>query len=54
MTLTTLWLNPKSTERMILANINFICHLLFLEELYWEIHGSGASTMLSELFRTKL
>ncbi|XP_043669843.1 neuronal acetylcholine receptor subunit alpha-3-like [Vespula pensylvanica] len=50
MTLTTLWLNPKSTERMILANINFICHLLFLEELYWEIHGSGASTMLMKFF----
>ncbi|XP_035733023.1 neuronal acetylcholine receptor subunit alpha-6-like isoform X1 [Vespa mandarinia] len=53
MTLTTLWLNPKSTERMILANLNFICHLLFLEEFYWQIHG-GDSTMLMKFFMKSL
>ncbi|KAI4504413.1 hypothetical protein M0802_000884 [Mischocyttarus mexicanus] len=51
MTLTTLWLDPKSTERMILANLNFISHLLFLQIFHWEMLGIAAeSAMLLELF----
>ncbi|KAL6255302.1 hypothetical protein P5V15_013642 [Pogonomyrmex californicus] len=43
-TLTTLWLESKSFERMILANINFICHLLAIQDMHWEIPKSGFNT----------
>lgn len=44
MTLMTLWLEPKSFERMAIANVNFICHLLAIQEIYWEIPKSGSNT----------
>ncbi|KAK2576813.1 hypothetical protein KPH14_005448 [Odynerus spinipes] len=55
MTLTTVWLDPKSVERMILANINFICHLIFLEAFHWQIPGSAfSSSMLMKFFEKSL
>ncbi|XP_011171071.1 neuronal acetylcholine receptor subunit alpha-2 [Solenopsis invicta] len=44
MTLMTLWLEPKSYERMVIANINFICHLLSIQDVHWEMPRSGFNT----------
>lgn len=44
MTLTVLWLEPKSYERMIIVNLNFICHLLCIKDIYWELPKSGFNT----------
>ncbi|KAL0108460.1 hypothetical protein PUN28_015184 [Cardiocondyla obscurior] len=44
MTLMTLWLEPKSFERMIIANLNFICHLLCIQDVHWEMPRSGVNT----------
>ncbi|XP_076173350.1 uncharacterized protein LOC143149665 [Ptiloglossa arizonensis] len=41
MTLVTLWLEPKSTERMLIANLNFVFHLLGLLQLQWVLPFSG-------------
>ncbi|XP_066585111.1 uncharacterized protein [Prorops nasuta] len=43
MTLTTLWLDVKSNERMILATLNFVGHLLCLGDIHWKIPPSGSS-----------
>ncbi|XP_012263313.2 neuronal acetylcholine receptor subunit alpha-5-like [Athalia rosae] len=40
-TMTTLWLNPTSTERMVLACFNLVCHLMVVQELYWELPWNG-------------
>lgn len=44
MTLTALWLEPKSIERMMIANLNFICHLLCIGDMHWEMPKSGFNT----------
>ncbi|XP_024893177.1 acetylcholine receptor subunit beta-like 1, partial [Temnothorax curvispinosus] len=44
MTLMTLWLEPKSFERMVIANLNFICHLLCIQDVHWEMPKSGINT----------
>jgi len=44
MTLMTLWLEPKSFERMVIANLNFICHLLCIHDVHWEMPRSGFNT----------
>lgn len=44
MTLMTLWLEPKSFERMVIANLNFICHLLCIQNVHWEMPRSGFNT----------
>ncbi|XP_024946149.1 acetylcholine receptor subunit alpha-like [Cephus cinctus] len=41
MTLTTLWLDPNTAERMIVAVINFICHLLTFQDLHWNVPRNG-------------
>lgn len=41
MTLTALWLEPKSFERMVIVNLNFICHLLCIQDIHWEVPKSG-------------
>lgn len=41
MTLMTLWLEPSSTERMIIANLNFILHLFCLLDVQWRIPFNG-------------
>ncbi|XP_011879779.1 PREDICTED: neuronal acetylcholine receptor subunit beta-3-like [Vollenhovia emeryi] len=44
MTLMTLWLEPKSFERMMIANLNFICHLMCIQSVHWEMPKSGFNT----------
>ncbi|XP_067216148.1 uncharacterized protein [Linepithema humile] len=41
LTLTVLWLEPKSFERMVTANLNFICHILCIQDVHWEMPKSG-------------
>lgn len=42
MTLMTLWLEPSSTERMIIANLNFVLHLISLQNLFWVLTFNGS------------
>ncbi|CAK9806018.1 Neuronal acetylcholine receptor subunit alpha-5 [Anthophora plagiata] len=42
MTLMTLWLEPKSTERIILANLNFVLHFCSVQEIQWMLPHTGA------------
>jgi len=44
LSLTTLWLEPRSVERMTIANLNFICHLLTLQDVHWEVPKGGFNT----------
>lgn len=44
MTLMTLWLEPSSMERMIIANLNFILHLFCLLDVQWRIPFNGIQT----------
>ncbi|RLU21576.1 hypothetical protein DMN91_005949 [Ooceraea biroi] len=53
LSLTTLWLEPKSQERMIIANLNFICHLLALQDVHWEVPKSGINIPLLLSFYEK-
>lgn len=41
MTLMVLWLEPRSMERMIIANLNFILHLFCLLDLQWKLPYNG-------------
>lgn len=41
MTLMVLWLEPRSTERMIISNLNFILHLFCLLDLQWKLPFNG-------------
>lgn len=43
MTLAVLWMDPMSVERMMMAGLNVICHLLGLMGLNGEIPSNGAS-----------
>nr|XP_033321165.1 5-hydroxytryptamine receptor 3A-like [Megalopta genalis] len=40
-TLLVLWLEPKCSERMILANMNFVFHLLSLLDITWTMPNTG-------------
>ncbi|PBC34052.1 Neuronal acetylcholine receptor subunit alpha-5 [Apis cerana cerana] len=41
LTLTVLWLDSRSTERMIAASVNLICHILCMSDLHWQLpHNS--------------
>ncbi|KAK0158787.1 hypothetical protein PV328_009740 [Microctonus aethiopoides] len=42
MTLTTLWLDPKSNERLLLGCVNFFCHFLCIGNLHWIVPQSNA------------
>ncbi|CAK9824061.1 hypothetical protein ANTRET_LOCUS2295 [Anthophora retusa] len=42
MTLMALWLEPKSTERMIVANLNFVLHFFSVQEIQWMLPYTGA------------
>ncbi|KAF7990748.1 hypothetical protein HCN44_000553 [Aphidius gifuensis] len=44
LTLSTIWLDPGSKERIILACINFLCHLLCIQDLHWKIPLTGSAT----------
>ncbi|XP_058803962.1 neuronal acetylcholine receptor subunit alpha-2-like isoform X2 [Phymastichus coffea] len=42
-TLTVLWLDSRSIERISLASINFVCHILCLYDLHWMLPSNGIS-----------
>ncbi|XP_076621652.1 nicotinic acetylcholine receptor beta2 subunit [Colletes latitarsis] len=52
-TLMVLWLEPKSIERMIIANLNFVLHLLGMLELQWMLPFSGSNVPKLLLFYEK-
>ena len=55
MTLMTLWLEPSSTERMIVANLNFVLHLISLQDLCWIIPFNGSrSPQLLRFYESSL
>ncbi|CAD1472742.1 unnamed protein product, partial [Heterotrigona itama] len=37
LTLTVLWLDSRSTERMAIAGVNLICHMLCIFDLHWQL-----------------
>lgn len=41
LTLTVLWLDSGSIERMAMASMNFICHLLCIFDLHWQLPHNG-------------
>lgn len=43
LTLTVLWLDSRSTERMAMASVNFICHLLCIFDLHWILPHNGVN-----------
>ena len=43
MTLTTLWLDPRSVERLAVATMNPVIHLLSLQYLHWNLPHNGAT-----------
>ncbi|KAK2576812.1 hypothetical protein KPH14_005447 [Odynerus spinipes] len=43
LTLTVLWLDSRSTERMAMASMNFICHLLCIFDLHWQLPPNGVN-----------
>ncbi|KMQ92065.1 neuronal acetylcholine receptor subunit alpha-3 [Lasius niger] len=44
LTLTVLCLDPKSMERFALASVNYICHLLCLYFVHWQLQYNGVNT----------
>lgn len=54
-TLLVLWLEPKSTERMLLANMNFVLHLLSFLQLSWSIpYSGGRQPKILQLYENSL
>lgn len=43
LTLTVLWLDSRSVERVAMASVNFICHLLCLFNLHWQLPYNGVN-----------
>ncbi|KAG7200302.1 hypothetical protein KM043_017767 [Ampulex compressa] len=41
LTLTVLWLDSRSTERMAVGSVNFICHLICIFDLHWQLPHNG-------------
>ncbi|CAK9808936.1 Neuronal acetylcholine receptor subunit alpha-2 [Anthophora quadrimaculata] len=41
LTLTVLWLDSRSTERMAVASVNLICHMLCIFDLHWQLPHNG-------------
>ncbi|KAG5323126.1 ACH1 protein, partial [Acromyrmex heyeri] len=50
LTLTVLWLDSRSVERVAMASINFICHLLCIFDLYWMVPFNGVNSPYIMLF----
>ncbi|XP_076238727.1 nicotinic acetylcholine receptor alpha9 subunit isoform X2 [Calliopsis andreniformis] len=44
LTLTVLWLDSRSTERLAMASINLICHMLCIFDLHWQLPHNGTNT----------
>ncbi|XP_014467977.1 PREDICTED: neuronal acetylcholine receptor subunit alpha-3-like [Dinoponera quadriceps] len=43
LTVTVLWLDSRSTERIAVASVNFICHLLCIFDLHWQLPYNGVN-----------
>ncbi|XP_011171072.1 neuronal acetylcholine receptor subunit alpha-2 [Solenopsis invicta] len=43
LTLTVLWLDSRSVERIAIASVNFICHLLCIYDLHWQLPYNGVN-----------
>ncbi|XP_003700113.1 nicotinic acetylcholine receptor alpha9 subunit [Megachile rotundata] len=43
LTLTVLWLDSRSTERMAVAGVNLICHMLCIFDLHWQLPHNGTN-----------
>ncbi|XP_077270192.1 acetylcholine receptor subunit alpha-like 2 isoform X2 [Temnothorax americanus] len=43
LTLTVLWLDSRSVERVAIASVNFICHLLCMFDLHWLVPYNGVN-----------
>ncbi|XP_046482657.1 neuronal acetylcholine receptor subunit beta-3-like [Neodiprion pinetum] len=41
LTMMVLWLNPMTSERMVLAALNLICHLLCIIDVNWQVPFNG-------------
>ncbi|XP_023287837.1 neuronal acetylcholine receptor subunit alpha-5 isoform X1 [Orussus abietinus] len=50
LTMTVLWLEPKSTERLAVACISFICHLICIQDLQWMLPPNGGTAPYILLF----
>ncbi|XP_046752741.1 acetylcholine receptor subunit alpha-L1-like [Diprion similis] len=44
MTLTVLWLSPDAVERLVLAILNLICHLICVMDVNWQVPSNGLTT----------
>ncbi|XP_011495908.1 PREDICTED: neuronal acetylcholine receptor subunit alpha-2-like [Ceratosolen solmsi marchali] len=49
-TLTVLWLDSRSVERISLAAVNFICHMLCIYDLHWLLPSNGSTPPYILLF----
>ncbi|CAL7939608.1 unnamed protein product [Xylocopa violacea] len=43
LTLTVLWLDSRSTERIAIASVNLICHELCIFDLHWQLPHNGTN-----------
>ncbi|XP_012521970.1 neuronal acetylcholine receptor subunit alpha-2 [Monomorium pharaonis] len=43
LTLTVLWLDSRSVERVAIASVNLICHLLCMFDLHWQLPYNGVN-----------
>lgn len=43
LTITVLWLDSRSVERVAMASVNFICHLLCIFDLQWQSPYNGVN-----------
>ncbi|XP_051164275.1 acetylcholine receptor subunit beta-type acr-3-like [Leptopilina boulardi] len=50
LTLASLWLDSISTERLVFVCINFICHLLCIQDLQWKLPSNGQAAPLILLY----
>ncbi|KAF3429545.1 hypothetical protein E2986_12967 [Frieseomelitta varia] len=41
LTLIVLWLDSRSTERMAIAGVNLICHMICIFDLHWQLPHNG-------------
>ncbi|XP_068991942.1 neuronal acetylcholine receptor subunit alpha-7-like [Neodiprion pinetum] len=49
-TLTVLWLDPDAIERLVLAILNLICHLICVMDVNWKVPSNGLTTPLILVF----
>ncbi|KAK0163032.1 hypothetical protein PV327_006745 [Microctonus hyperodae] len=54
MTLTTLWLDPKSNERLLIGCVNFFCHFLCIGNLHWVVPQSNATPKILMFYYNSL